>query len=162
MQEFQGIDRRFQTAQARLSDGRQLILVDDYGHHPNEVAATLDAVRGGWPDRRLVLVFQPHRYSRTQEQFDDFVHVLSQVDVLVLTEVYPAGETPITGADGRALSRAIRLRGQVDPVFADPIDEVPELLERLAQDGDIVVLSGAGDIGGIAATLFMEWGGAQQ
>jgi UDP-N-acetylmuramate--alanine ligase len=157
LKDFQGIGRRFQVTDARLSDGRNLMLVDDYGHHPNEVAATLDAVRGGWPGRRLVLVFQPHRYSRTQEQFDDFVQVLSRADVLILGEVFAAGETPIPGADGRSLSRAIRIRGQVDPVFVDPITEVPELLERLVLEDDIVMLSGAGDIGAVAASLAEQW-----
>ncbi|MCG8428031.1 MAG: UDP-N-acetylmuramate--L-alanine ligase [Chromatiales bacterium] len=154
---FQGIGRRFQTTDITLGDGRNLMLVDDYGHHPNEVAATLEAVRGGWPDRRQVLVFQPHRYSRTQEQFDDFVQVLSRPDVLVLTEVYAAGENPIAGADGRSLSRAIRMRGQVDPVFVDPLTEVPDLLKGLVQDGDIVMLLGAGDIGMVAANLAKQW-----
>ncbi|MDF1528909.1 MAG: cyanophycin synthetase, partial [Sedimenticola sp.] len=124
-----------------------------YGHHPREVAATLDAVRAGWPERRLVLAFQPHRYTRTQEQFDDFAQVLSRPDVLVLAEVYAAGEAPIAGADSRSLSRAIRARGQIDPVFVDPIGELPELLEGMIMDGDIVLTLGAGDIGQVAATL---------
>ena len=129
------------------------MLVDDYGHHPREVAATLEAVREGWPDRRLLLAFQPHRYTRTREQFDDFVQVLSRPDVLVLAEVYAAGESPIPGADGRALSRAIRARGQIDPVFVDPISELPALLNGLLRDGDIILAMGAGDIGSIAGEL---------
>ncbi len=150
---FQGIGRRFVVSQVRDTGGRGLILIDDYGHHPREVAATLEAARQGWPGRRLVLVFQPHRYSRTQEQFDDFVQVLSGVDRLVLCEVYPAGEAPIPGADGRALSRAIRARAQVDPVFCQDLNEVPQVLDKLLEDGDLVLLSGAGDIGGLAARL---------
>jgi UDP-N-acetylmuramate--alanine ligase len=133
--------------------GRRLLLVDDYGHHPREIAATLAAARAGWPGRRLVLVFQPHRFTRTQEQFEDFVAVLSSTDALVLCEVYPAGEAPIAGADGRALSRAIRTRGELDPVFAQAIDEVPGLLDNLVLDGDMVLVMGAGDIGGLAARL---------
>jgi UDP-N-acetylmuramate--alanine ligase len=150
---FQGIGRRFQVTECRLAAGGQVLLIDDYGHHPREVAATLEAVREGWPGRRVVLAFQPHRYSRTQEQFDDFVQVLSRADVLVLTEVYPAGEMPISGADGRSLSRAIRVRGQVDPVFVDPLFELPEVLAGLVRDGDMVLTLGAGDIGAIAALL---------
>lgn len=163
LERFEGIGRRFNATECRLADGRQFMLVDDYGHHPREVAATLDAVRAGWPDRRLVLVFQPHRYSRTQEQFDDFTQVLSRPDVLVLGEVYAAGEAPIAGADGRALSRAVRARGQVDPVFVDPIGELPELLDGMILDGDIVLTLGAGDIGQVAAQLpdwFKQRGGA--
>jgi UDP-N-acetylmuramate--alanine ligase len=150
---FQGIGRRFVVSQVQDADERDMVLIDDYGHHPREVAATLEAARQGWPGRRLVLVFQPHRYSRTQEQFDDFVQVLSGVDRLVLCEVYPAGEAPIPGADGRALSRAIRARAQVDPVFCQDLDEVPRVLANLLGDGDLVLLSGAGDIGGLAARL---------
>jgi len=153
LDEFQGIGRRFQAQECTLPGGEEVMLVDDYGHHPREVAATLSAVREGWPDRRLVMAFQPHRYSRTQEQFDDFVQVLSQTDVLLLTEVYAAGETVITGADGRSLSRAIRARGQVDPVFVDPVTDLPNVLSGLLQDGDIVLTLGAGDIGGVAAQL---------
>jgi UDP-N-acetylmuramate--alanine ligase len=150
---FQGIGRRFVVAEVREAKGRDLVLVDDYGHHPREVAATLGAARQGWPARRLVLVFQPHRYTRTQEQFDDFAQVLSGVDRLVLCEVYPAGEAPIPGADGRALSRAIRARAQVDPVFCPELEQVPQVLDKLLEDGDLVLLSGAGDIGGLAARL---------
>jgi UDP-N-acetylmuramate--alanine ligase len=150
---FQGIGRRFVVSPVTDDQGRRLILVDDYGHHPRELAATLEAARQGWPGRRLVLVFQPHRYSRTQEQFEDFVQVLSSADVLVLCEVYPAGEEPIPGADGRALSRAIRVRGEVDPVFAQDLEEVPRVLGNLVEDGDLVLLCGAGDIGGLAARL---------
>lgn len=151
--EFGGIGRRFQAAECQLPDGRTVMLVDDYGHHPREVAATLEAVHEGWPGRRVVLAFQPHRYSRTQEQFEDFTQVLSRADVLVLGEVYAAGEKPIAGADGRALSRAIRARGQVDPVFVEPITELPEVLTGVICEGDIVLTLGAGDIGQVAASL---------
>jgi len=150
---FQGVGRRFVVTPVQDQTGRRLTLVDDYGHHPRELAATLEAARGGWPGRRLVLVFQPHRFTRTQEQFEDFVQVLSTVDLLVLCDVYPAGEAPIAGADGRSLSRAIRARGLLDPVFAQEINEVPGLLDNLLQDGDLVLLSGAGDIGALAARL---------
>jgi UDP-N-acetylmuramate--alanine ligase len=150
---FQGVGRRFVVTETTDAQGRDLVLVDDYGHHPRELAATLEAARGGWPDRRLVLVFQPHRFTRTQEQFEDFVQVLSAPDVLVLCEVYPAGEEPIAGADGRSLARAIRARGERDPVFAQDIDEVPRLLANLLDDGDLVLLMGAGDIGALAARL---------
>jgi UDP-N-acetylmuramate--alanine ligase len=150
---FEGIGRRFVVSEVTDAEGRALILVDDYGHHPRELVATLEAARAGWPGRRLVLVFQPHRYSRTQEQFEDFVQVLSSADVLVLCEVYPAGEEPVAGADGRALSRAIRVRGEVDPVFVQDLDEVPRVLSNLLADGDLVLLCGAGDIGGLAARL---------
>ncbi|MFZ0788454.1 MAG: UDP-N-acetylmuramate--L-alanine ligase [Chromatiaceae bacterium] len=151
--EFQGVGRRFVVSELTDATGRRLVLVDDYGHHPRELAATLEAARAGWPGRRLVLVFQPHRFSRTQEQFDDFVQVLSTPDLLVLCDVYPAGESPIAGADGRSLSRAIRARGDLDPVFAQDLAEVPKLLGNLLQDGDLVLLMGAGDIGALAGQL---------
>jgi len=151
--EFQGVGRRFVVSELTDATGRRLVLVDDYGHHPRELAATLEAARAGWPGRRLVLVFQPHRFSRTQEQFDDFVQVLSTPDLLVLCDVYPAGEAPIAGADGRSLSRAIRARGDLDPVFAQDLAEVPKLLGNLLQDGDLVLLMGAGDIGALAGQL---------
>jgi UDP-N-acetylmuramate--alanine ligase len=117
------------------------------------VAATVDAARHAWPGRRLVLVFQPHRFTRTQEQFEDFVRVLSDADALVLCEVYPAGERPLPGADGRTLSRAIRVRGEVDPVFARELKDVPRLLGAILADGDLVLIMGAGDIGTLASRL---------
>lgn len=150
---FEGIGRRFQARTGCRIGEREVMLVDDYGHHPREVAATLAAVRAGWSGRRLVLAFQPHRYSRTYDAFDDFVAALSQVDVLILAEVFAAGEAPIAGADGRALSRAIRARGQVDPVFLEDIEDLPTMLKDLAADGDIVVTMGAGSIGLVAANL---------
>ncbi|MBK1616979.1 UDP-N-acetylmuramate--L-alanine ligase [Lamprobacter modestohalophilus] len=150
---FAGIGRRFVVSDCPLPDGGSVTLIDDYGHHPRELAATIEAARGGWPGRRLVLLFQPHRYSRTQEQFDDFAQVLSEVDLLVLCEVYAAGEQPIPGADGRSLSRAIRSRGQVEPVFAQNLSEAPALLDALLEPGDLLLISGAGDIGQLPARL---------
>ena len=152
---FAGIGRRFVVHECAApgADRAPITLIDDYGHHPRELAATIDAARAGWPGRRLVLAFQPHRYSRTQEQFEDFVAVLSTVDVLLLSEVYAAGEAPIPGADGRSLSRAIRYRGQVEPVFVQRLDDLPGTLSHLLRPGDVVLISGAGDIGALAARL---------
>jgi UDP-N-acetylmuramate--alanine ligase len=152
LEQFQGIGRRFQVQTVTTATG-QITLVDDYGHHPREVAATVRAARDAWPDRRLVLVFQPHRYSRTRDLFEDFTQVLSEVDLLLLLEVYAAGEEPIPAADGRTLCRAIRTRGQVDPVFVEHLDEVPQVLNGMLQEGDVVLVLGAGDIGGLAARL---------
>ncbi len=149
---FAGISRRFQVTDCSLED-KAFLLVDDYGHHPREVDATLKAVREGWPKHRVVLVFQPHRYSRTRDAFEDFVQVLSEADVLILTEVYAAGEKPLAEANGRALSRAVRARGQIDPIFISELQELPGLLPGLIQDGDILLLMGAGDIGAMAAQL---------
>ncbi len=151
--EFEGIGRRFQLTQHTFNNGHKISMVDDYAHHPKELAAMIDAVRQGWPEKRLVLVFQPHRYTRTQEQFDNFVQVLSSVDVLILTEVFAAGEVPIEGADGRALVRAIRTRGQIMPIFIDPLDDLPQIIEPLLQKDDILVFSGAGDIGQMPALM---------
>jgi len=128
-------------------------LIDDYGHHPTEIAATVAATKASWPDKRLVVVFQPHRFSRTRDLFEDFAHVLSGVDVLVVLEVYPAGEAKIAGADSRSLCRAIRLRGQVEPVFAEHKDELYEVLPSLLNDGDLLLTLGAGDIGSMAREL---------
>ncbi len=153
---FEGIGRRFQVMGNCQTAAGEVMLVDDYAHHPREVDATIEAVRAGWPERRLVVAFQPHRYTRTQEQFEDFVQVLSKSDVLLLTEVYAAGEEPIPGADTRSLIRALRARGQVDPVFVDPLAELSAVLPGVLQDGDIVLTLGAGDIGGIAAKLAAE------
>ncbi len=150
---FQGIGRRFQLYGDLAIPGGTVTLVDDYGHHPREMAATLQAIAAAWPDRRLVVAFQPHRYSRTRDLFEDFVEVLSQVSVLLLLEVYPAGEAPIAGADGRSLSRAIRVRGQVDPVFVDGAGNLPGLLAGVLQHGDVLLTLGAGDIGAVAARL---------
>ncbi len=130
-----------------------MLLVDDYGHHPTEIAATLAAARAGWPDRRVVLVFQPHRYTRTRDLLDDFANVLSTSDVLVLLDVYAAGEDPIAGADGRSIARAVRSRGAVEPVFVETLDGLPDVLEDVLRDGDLVLTMGAGDIGAFAQEL---------
>ncbi|MDZ3823004.1 MAG: UDP-N-acetylmuramate--L-alanine ligase [Pseudoxanthomonas sp.] len=150
---FAGIGRRFNLHGEAEIGGRRVLLVDDYGHHPSELAAVFDAARGGWPERRLVVVFQPHRYSRTRDLLDDFARVLADVDALVLTEVYAAGEAPIPGADARALARAIRARGKVDPVLVDSPRDLPAALPPLLHDGDLVLLMGAGDIGQASARL---------
>ncbi len=152
LENFAGIGRRFQSQEFDWKDGR-VMLVDDYGHHPREVAATIDAVREGWPQRRLILAFQPHRYSRTQEQFEDFTVVLSGADVLLLSEVYAAGESPVSGADGRALAAAIRTRGQINPIFVEQLDELPQTLAAVLEPGDVVLMMGAGSIGQVAAKL---------
>jgi UDP-N-acetylmuramate--alanine ligase len=128
-------------------------LVDDYGHHPTEVLATLRAVRETWPERRMVVAFQPHRYTRTRDLFDDFAAVLCETDVLCLCEVYPAGEKPIPGADGRSLSQAIRARGKVDPVFVADINDLPDSLNAILKDQDILLTLGAGNIGAMSASL---------
>jgi len=150
---FQGIDRRLQViAEPVLSCGR-ITIVDDYGHHPTEIAATLDAVRQGWPKRRIVLAFQPHRYTRTRDLLDDFAEVLSDVDVLLVTEVYAAGEERIKEADGRAICRAIRTRGRVEPVFVAQVENLCEVLNGLLRDNDVVVTMGAGSIGFVSHAL---------
>jgi len=153
MEKFQGVGRRFQVYGEFATGRGTVMLVDDYGHHPREVAAVVRAVRDGWPGRRLVTVFQPHRYSRTSELYEDFVQVLSDVDVLLLLDVYPAGEKPIPGADGRSLCRSIRLRATVDPVFLERGQDVEQVLAKILQDGDILLLQGAGDIGAVATRL---------
>lgn len=151
--EFQGIDRRMQIiGEVRTSAG-QVLFIDDYGHHPTEIAATLQAVRDSWPGRRIVVVFQPHRYSRTRQLLDDFAEVLSSTELLFIAEVYAAGEDPIVGADGRSICRAIRTRGRVEPVFVPDLDQLPELLNGILAGGDVVLTLGAGDIGAMAAGL---------
>lgn len=153
IENFAGVGRRFDVQGVfPLGDG-EIMLVDDYGHHPTEVAATILALREGWPDRRLVMLFQPHRYSRTSDLYDDFVDVLCEVDVLLLLEVYAAGEKKIAGADSRSLGRSIRLRGKVDPIFVQDEADVLEILEGIVADGDIVVTQGAGSVGALAKQL---------
>jgi len=153
LSEFQGIGRRLERiGEVRAGDAR-VEIVDDYGHHPTEIAATLEAVRQGWPDRRLVLAFQPHRYTRTHDLIDDFGQVLSEADVLLVTEVYPAGEAPIANADGRAVCRAVRSRGRVEPVFVEDVQQLAESLRGLLRNGDLVVTMGAGSIGAVAHEL---------
>ena len=159
LEQFQGIGRRFQRYGVIETPAGPVELVDDYGHHPTEVAATLAAARETWPDARLVVTFQPHRYSRTRDLLEDFARVLSSADVLVLTEVYAAGETPIAQADGRTLARATRARGRLEPVFVPTVEELPEALEGLLEAGDVLLTLGAGDIGGLPARLQQRWGG---
>jgi UDP-N-acetylmuramate--alanine ligase len=150
---FQGVDRRLQVlGEARFGKAR-VLMVDDYGHHPTEISATVEAARQAWPGRRLVVAFQPHRYTRTRDLLDDFAEALSAPDRLLVTEVYAAGETPIAGADGRAICRAVRSRGQVEPVFIPHLDELAELLTSVVADGDVVLTLGAGNIGTVAHQL---------
>jgi len=151
--QFQGIDRRLQQLGELQWPGGHALLIDDYGHHPREVAATLDAVRQGWPTRRLVLAFQPHRYTRTRDLLDDFGLALSECDVLLVTEVYAAGEAPIAGADGRAICRAVRTRGLMEPVFVERVEDLADSLRGVLRDGDVVLTMGAGNIGVVAADL---------
>ena len=148
---FAGIGRRFNLlSQTPLEKGGMVTVVDDYGHHPKELEAVFEAARGGWPDKRLVVAFQPHRYSRTRDLFDDFAAVLSTADVVVLTEVYAAGETPVSGADARSLARAIRARGRIDPVVVGAAGELPAVLGDVLENGDRLLMMGAGDIGQVA------------
>ncbi len=152
--EFGGVGRRFQHyGELLLADGGKALVIDDYGHHPVEMEATLAATRGAYPDKRLVLVFQPHRYTRTRDCFEDFVRVLSSVDALVLTEVYAAGEQPIVAADGRALARAVRVAGKVEPLFVESVEALPKEISAHLRDGDAVLIMGAGSIGQVAAKL---------
>jgi UDP-N-acetylmuramate--alanine ligase len=157
--EFRGVGRRFQSygqISFRAPDGTgggAFTLIDDYGHHPAEMAATLEAARGAFPGRRIVLAFQPHRYTRTRDLFEDFVKVLSSADALLLAEVYPAGELPIVAADSRTLARALRVYGKVEPVFVEDIAGMPDAILRAAHDGDVVVTMGAGSIGNVPAQL---------
>ncbi|NBV75794.1 MAG: UDP-N-acetylmuramate--L-alanine ligase, partial [Methylococcaceae bacterium] len=153
LSEFKGVGRRFQINGDLEYQGGKLTLVDDYGHHPRELAATLEALRQAWPTRRKVVVFQPHRYTRTRDLYEDFVAVLSGVDVLILLDIYAAGETPIAGADGKALSRSIRIRGQVDPVFVQDRDDLVGILASIVQKEDVILTMGAGNVGQIAAEL---------
>jgi UDP-N-acetylmuramate--alanine ligase len=152
--EFKGVGRRFQRyGELALPGGGSCTLVDDYGHHPVEMAATLAAARGAFPGRRLVLAFQPHRYTRTRDCFEDFVKVLSTVDALLLAEIYAAGEAPIVAADGRSLARALRVGGKVEPVFVENIGDMPQTILDVARDGDVVLTMGAGSIGGVLGKL---------
>ena len=152
--EFSGVDRRFQRyGEQRSADGGSFTLIDDYGHHPAEMAAVLAAARGAFPGRRLVLAFQPHRYTRTRDCFEDFVKVMSSADAVLLTEVYAAGEAPIVAADGRALARALRVAGKVDPLFVDEVAGLADAIAGQARDGDVVIVMGAGSIGGVAAQV---------
>ncbi|MDB5818639.1 MAG: murC [Rhizobacter sp.] len=160
LQEFHGVGRRFQRFGERACEGGHFTLVDDYGHHPVEMAATLSAARGAFPDRRLVLAFQPHRFTRTRDCFEDFVKVIGSADAVLLSEVYAAGEAPIVAADGRSLARALRVAGKVDPIFVDDIGAMPQAIADHARNGDVVITMGAGTIGNVpgqVAQLMKEW-----
>ena len=148
--EFKGVGRRFQSyGDMPALGGGHFTVIEDYGHHPVEMAATLAAARGAFPGRRLVLAFQPHRYTRTRDCFEDFVKVMGAADVVLLSEVYAAGETPIPLADGRSLSRALRVGGKVEPIFVDAIESMPQAIIDIAQGGDVVLCMGAGSIGSV-------------
>lgn len=161
LENFAGVGRRFQVcAEVECTDKEgnegSVMLVDDYGHHPREVEVTLDAIRKGFPERRLVTLFQPHRYSRTRDLYEDFVRVLSEPDVLLLMDVYPAGEKPIAGAEGRALCRSIRQRGSIDPVFVERDEDIAQVLSKVLKPGDLLLTQGAGDVGNLAITLTQQ------
>jgi UDP-N-acetylmuramate--alanine ligase len=152
--EFEGVGRRMQRyGEIPLASGGSFTLIDDYGHHPVEMKATLAAVRGAFPDKRLLLAFQPHRFTRTRDLFEDFVKVLSGVDALALADIYAAGEAPIVAADGRALMHALRVAGQSEAVFVENIADMPQTIVQMARDGDVVLTMGAGSIGGVPAKL---------
>ena len=159
LRNFQGIARRCQILGEIVINDNRVLLIDDYAHHPREIAATLQALRTGWPGRRLVVIFQPHRYTRTRDLFEDFTQILSEVNALLLLEIYPAGEAPIAGADSRSLCRAIRQRGQVEPIFVEKREEIDSLLVRNVRDKDILAVLGAGDIGALAPLLMQQYGG---
>ena len=151
---FSGVGRRFRVQGEFGLEQGTVKLVDDYGHHPKEVEATIKAARQSHPDRRLVMMFQPHRFSRTRDCFDDFVDVLSQVDQLLLLEVYPAGEKPIVGADSRSLARSIRLRGEVEPILIDPVEgNLQNVIQKVLQPNDLLLTQGAGNVGAISLEL---------
>ena len=159
---FGGVGRRFTQAGSLPAGEGSALLVDDYGHHPTEVRATLDSARQAWPDHRVVMIYQPHRFTRTRDLYEDFVSVLDDCDALLLLDVYPAGEEPIPGADSRSLARSIRQRGRLDPIFVESIDEVPGVLAGVVREGDIVVTQGAGDVGRLAALLIEALDGEAQ
>lgn len=155
--DFQGAGRRFDQLGEFIRPNGKIRLVDDYGHHPTEVAVTIEAARNGWKNKRVVMIFQPHRYSRTRDLFDDFVQVLSNVDVLIMLDVYAAGEQPITGADSRALCRSIRNLGKVDPILVSDTDQLGEVLDQIIQDGDLILAQGAGSVSKISHNLAKQW-----
>jgi UDP-N-acetylmuramate--alanine ligase len=157
---FEGISRRLQLYGELPTRAGRVLLIDDYGHHPTELRATLTAVRSAWPGRRVVMVFQPHRYTRTRDLFEDFARVLSEADALVLLDVYPANEESIPGADSRALCGAVRVRGKLNPVFAQDAAELVATLRGMLRDGDVLLTQGAGSIGAIAAALPTQLAGA--
>ncbi|HEY8084404.1 MAG TPA: cyanophycin synthetase, partial [Methylophilaceae bacterium] len=152
LKEFKGVGRRFERyGEVPANDGGKFTLIDDYGHHPAEMQAVINAARGAFPSRRLVLAFQPHRYTRTRDCFEDFVKVLCEADAVLLTEIYSAGEAPIVAADSRALLRAIRVTGKLEPVFVETTGELPQAILQIAKADDVVIVMGAGSIGQVAA-----------
>ncbi|UJP04595.1 MAG: UDP-N-acetylmuramate--L-alanine ligase [Nitrosomonas sp.] len=154
LREFKGVERRFQQfGDIKFNSQQYFSLIDDYGHHPAEMEATMKAVRGTFPGRRLVVAFQPHRYTRTRDVFEDFARVLSQADVLLLTEVYAAGEEPIVAADSKSLARAIRVQGRVEPIYLENVDELPDAILNIVQDGDVVLVMGAGSVAKVAPLI---------
>jgi len=155
---FAGISRRCEVLGTVEIDGRSLLLIDDYAHHPCEISAIMESVRQGWPDRRILTIFQPHRYTRLRDLFDDFCAVLSALDVLLLLDVYPAGEEPIPGFDSHALSRSIRVQGGLEPVFVDQREGLMRILPRIIQDGDVLLVLGAGDISSLGRELLEAYG----
>lgn len=160
--EFKGVGRRFQRyGEVAAKRGGAFTLIDDYGHHPVEMAATLEAARGAFPHRRLVLAFQPHRFTRTRDCFEDFVKIIGEADAVLLSEVYPAGEEPIVAADGRSLARALRVAGKLEPVFVESIADMPQAIVDNARDGDVLLCMGAGSIGAVAAKVLQMQGAAK-
>jgi UDP-N-acetylmuramate--alanine ligase len=153
---FQGVGRRFDVQSPLLCRRGSVMLVDDYGHHPTEVAANIKAIRDGWPSKRLVMIYQPHRYTRTHDLYDDFVEVLSEVDLLLMLEVYSAGEKPIPGADSKSLCRSIRQRGKIDPLLVKRPEDLKQMLNELLHDSDILVTQGAGSVGNLCKQLAAE------
>ncbi|MFZ7163584.1 UDP-N-acetylmuramate--L-alanine ligase [Avibacterium avium] len=155
--DFQGAGRRFDQLGQFIRPNGKVMLVDDYGHHPTEVGVTIEAAKKGWENKRIVMIFQPHRYSRTRDLFDDFVQVLSQVDVLLMLDVYAAGEAPIAGADSRSLCRSIRNLGKVDPIFVAEQENLAEILDQVIQDGDLILAQGAGNVSKLSRQLADKW-----
>ena len=155
--DFQGAGRRFDQLGEFIRPNGKVRLVDDYGHHPTDVGVTIKAAREGWRDKRIVMIFQPHRYSRTRDLFDDFVQVLSQVDALIMLDVYAAGETPIVGADSKALCRSIRNLGKVDPILVSDTEQLGDVLDQIIQDGDLILAQGAGSVSKISRGLAERW-----
>ncbi len=155
--DFQGAGRRFDQLGSFIRPNGKVMLIDDYGHHPTEVDVTIKAARQGWENKRIVMIFQPHRYSRTRDLFDDFVQVLSQVDALIMLDVYPAGEAPIVGADSKTLCRSIRNLGKVDPILVSDTSQLGEVLDRLIQDGDLILAQGAGNVSKLSRDLAESW-----
>ena len=155
--DFQGAGRRFDQLGEFIRPNGKVRLVDDYGHHPTEVDVTIKAAREGWGDKRIVMIFQPHRYSRTRDLFDEFVQVLSQVDALIMLDVYAAGEAPIVGADSKALCRSIRNLGKVDPILVSDTEQLGDVLDQIIQDGDLILAQGAGSVSKISRSLAERW-----